>query len=309
MALVLIAAVAACGLALASTRGVAHAQEGQIVAPAAGRAVASVVVVRGVAAHPDFRKWQLDLLSGGDPNQAHFLALGEKPVAQPRLLASFDSRGYPDGNYVLRLRVVRSDLNYDEYFSPLIVRNGGASTSALLAASMRAPELATSAESLAQAAASTPEPAPELGALAAAAETDAAPAASAPDASPLIRTDVPEGERWIAVDLSDQKLVAYQGDVAVLESSVSSGRPGLRTLPGTFNIYLKYEKAHMRGDDYDTPDVPWTMYYSGDFAIHGAYWHNDFGTPVSHGCVNLPVDVSKALYDWADIGTRVVVTN
>jgi lipoprotein-anchoring transpeptidase ErfK/SrfK len=49
------------------------------------------------------------------------------------------------------------------------------------------------------------------------------------------------------------------------------------------------------------------MYYSGGFAIHGAYWHENFGTPVSHGCVNLRVPEAKALYDWASVGTRVVV--
>jgi lipoprotein-anchoring transpeptidase ErfK/SrfK len=64
----------------------------------------------------------------------------------------------------------------------------------------------------------------------------------------------------------------------------------------------------MTGADYDTPDVPWTMYYSGGFAIHGAYWHNNFGTPVSHGCVNLRVPEAKALYEWAPMGTEVVVT-
>ena len=65
----------------------------------------------------------------------------------------------------------------------------------------------------------------------------------------------------------------------------------------------------MRGPGYDTPDVPWTMYYSGSFAIHGAYWHDNFGTPVSHGCVNLRVPEAQALYDWSSVGTRVVVRN
>ncbi|MBK8795518.1 MAG: L,D-transpeptidase [Anaerolineales bacterium] len=95
--------------------------------------------------------------------------------------------------------------------------------------------------------------------------------------------------------------------MAVFETTVSTGKPGFRTLPGEFAVYLRFEKARMRGIDYDTPDVPWTMYYSGDFAIHGAYWHDNFGRPVSHGCVNLRVPEAQALYTWADMGTRVVV--
>ncbi|MCB0054699.1 MAG: L,D-transpeptidase, partial [Caldilineaceae bacterium] len=101
---------------------------------------------------------------------------------------------------------------------------------------------------------------------------------------------------------------AWQGDVPIFETTVSTGKPGFRTLPGTFAVYRKYEETRMRGIDYDTPDVPWTMYYDGSFAIHGAYWHNNFGTPVSHGCVNLRVPEAKALFEWADVGTEVVVT-
>lgn len=62
----------------------------------------------------------------------------------------------------------------------------------------------------------------------------------------------------------------------------------------------------MVGADYDTPDVPWTMYFSGDFGIHGTYWHNSFGAPVSHGCVNMRVAEAEALFAWADVGTAVV---
>jgi lipoprotein-anchoring transpeptidase ErfK/SrfK len=60
---------------------------------------------------------------------------------------------------------------------------------------------------------------------------------------------------------------------------------------------------------YDIPDVPYTMYFYADYALHGAYWHNNFGNPMSHGCVNLPVDVAKWMYDWAPIGTMVVTHN
>jgi lipoprotein-anchoring transpeptidase ErfK/SrfK len=63
----------------------------------------------------------------------------------------------------------------------------------------------------------------------------------------------------------------------------------------------------MQGPGYDVPDVPFTMYYYRGYAIHGAYWHNNFGTPVSHGCTNVAVNHAEWLFDWADVGTPVVV--
>jgi lipoprotein-anchoring transpeptidase ErfK/SrfK len=61
----------------------------------------------------------------------------------------------------------------------------------------------------------------------------------------------------------------------------------------------------MRGDDYFLPDVPYTMYYSGYFAIHGTYWHHSFGTPMSRGCVNMDTNDAEWLYNWASFGTLV----
>ena len=76
---------------------------------------------------------------------------------------------------------------------------------------------------------------------------------------------------------------------------------------GTYQVRTKLDLERMIGPGYDTPNVPWTMYFFRGYAIHGAYWHNNFGTPVSHGCVNMRVDEAKALYDWASVGTEVVV--
>nr|WP_283761534.1 L,D-transpeptidase [Roseofilum halophilum] len=76
---------------------------------------------------------------------------------------------------------------------------------------------------------------------------------------------------------------------------------------GSFAIQSKHEVARMRGDGYDLPDVPYTMYYSGHYAIHGAYWHHQFGTPVSHGCVNVAVDHAQWLFNWTELGTPVIV--
>jgi lipoprotein-anchoring transpeptidase ErfK/SrfK len=61
----------------------------------------------------------------------------------------------------------------------------------------------------------------------------------------------------------------------------------------------------MRGDDYFLPDVPFTMYYYGDFSIHGTYWHHNFGTPMSHGCVNMDTNDAEWLFNFASVGTLV----
>ena len=115
------------------------------------------------------------------------------------------------------------------------------------------------------------------------------------------------GERKIVIDLSDQSLTAYQGDTVVLFTIVSTGKAATPTYPGVFAIYQKLKSQHMSGDDYDLPGVPWVMYYYDEFAMHGAYWHANFGVPTSHGCTNMTIPDSKALYSWAPIGTMVIV--
>ena len=120
--------------AVASQQPIPAAQT--VAAPApppilAGNALALVVQgtllsVRGVADHPSFRKWQIDLLLYGDANQAVFLAVGEERVPAARELTTFDSANYPEGGHQLRLRVVHSNLNYDEYLLPLAIGPGNA---------------------------------------------------------------------------------------------------------------------------------------------------------------------------------------
>lgn len=250
-----------------------------VLAPTAGATLSGTVEIMGKAVHPTFRKWQLDIMRAGEES-AHFLALGEQPLAEAGELYELDTRALPNGEYVLRLRVVHSNLNYDEFYTPVTIANAGA------------PQAASAAESAAGDDAES----------AAGEEAEAAPA-------PVVfRTDAPaDGKRWVEVDLSDQTLVAWQGDVPVFQTTVSTGKPGYRTLPGTFRVYVKYPVTRMRGADYDTPNVPWTMYYYRGFALHGAYWHDNFGTPVSHGCVNLRVPEAEALFNWAEVGTEVVV--
>ncbi|HEY9697476.1 MAG TPA: L,D-transpeptidase [Trichocoleus sp.] len=115
------------------------------------------------------------------------------------------------------------------------------------------------------------------------------------------------GTRWIEVNLSRQRLIAWEGRTPVYAVVISTGTSAHPTLPGAFEIQSKHRTTRMQGDDYDVPDVPYTMYYDGGYAIHGAYWHRSFGTPVSHGCVNVAVDHARWLFNWATIGTPVVV--
>jgi lipoprotein-anchoring transpeptidase ErfK/SrfK len=120
------------------------------------------------------------------------------------------------------------------------------------------------------------------------------------------------GERWMEVNLSMQYMWAWEGDVAVMESYVSTGREGFETPTGTFYVNSKIESQTMEGvlggEYYNVPDVPWVMYFTDmGHAIHGAYWHNNFGAVMSHGCINLPLDVAAWMYDWAPIGMRVEI--
>lgn len=120
------------------------------------------------------------------------------------------------------------------------------------------------------------------------------------------------GEVWMDVNLSSQYMVVYQGDTPILETFVSTGRPGFDTPTGTFEINTKVEVQDMEGvlggEYYNVPSVPWVMYFTGKgHAIHGAYWHNNFGAVMSHGCINLPVEVAEYLYGITSIGVRVEI--
>lgn len=116
-----------------------------------------------------------------------------------------------------------------------------------------------------------------------------------------------DGYRWIEVNLSNQTLTAWQGDVAVMHTYISSGLGATPTVTGRFSVGRKYSSQRMVGPGYDLPGVPWVMYFYGGYAIHGAYWHNNFGRPMSHGCVNMSVGESQMLYNWAPMGTEVYV--
>lgn len=134
-----------------------------------------------------------------------------------------------------------------------------------------------------------------------------APAPSASIASAPVLAEAPYAGRWIDVNLSTQTLTAYEGSIPVFTALVSTGLPATPTVTGHFKIYSKYTAIDMAGPGYYLPAVPWTMFFYRGYALHGAYWHNNFGRPMSHGCVNLSVPDAKWLFEFASVGTPVVV--
>jgi len=141
-------------------------------------------------------------------------------------------------------------------------------------------------------------------------------------------------ERWIEVDLSEQKLKAWEGGSLFLETPVSTGLPWWPTPKGEFRIWIKLRATRMEGGSgkyyYNLPNVPYVMFFENEsvpgwrgYGLHGTYWHNSFGTPRSHGCVNLPTNIAKELYFWTtptlpegkgvvyasaeNLGTRIVI--
>jgi hypothetical protein len=108
------------------------------------------------------------------------------------------------------------------------------------------------------------------------------------------------GEKWIEVNVTTQEVTAWEGDVPVMSFTVSTGLPNTPTVLGKFNIYWKLTSTLMVGSNYYLPEVPYTMYFYAGYALHGTYWHSNFGQPMSHGCVNLKTDQAKQLFEWAN---------
>jgi hypothetical protein len=123
--------------------------------------------------------------------------------------------------------------------------------------------------------------------------------------------------KWIDVNLNTQHLVAYEGNSVVQQFDITSGEPTHETPTGVFQIFSKVKDERMKGDiglptAYDIKHVPWTMYFaSGGYAIHGAPWRSVYGPGTeaggSHGCLNSPVAQVAILYQWAPLGTTVIV--
>ncbi len=119
--------------------------------------------------------------------------------------------------------------------------------------------------------------------------------------------------RWIEVDLSEQRTTLWLGTTKVASYLISSGVSWAPTVQGEFNMHYKTASQTMTGgsrasgDYYYLPGVTWVSYFYKDYSFHTAYWHNNFGHPMSHGCVNMRYDDAKALYDFAPLGTKVIV--
>lgn len=110
-------------------------------------------------------------------------------------------------------------------------------------------------------------------------------------------------EKWIEVSLDQQMLRAWEGNKIVMEFPISSGK-WFPTPKGTFDIWYKTRSQTMKGGSkdlgtyYNLPNVPHNMFFYQGFAVHGAYWHNNFGHPMSHGCVNAPLAQVAQLFEW-----------
>ena len=114
-------------------------------------------------------------------------------------------------------------------------------------------------------------------------------------------------ERWIDVNLSAQSVTAYEGNTPVRTFIVSTGLSNTPTVTGKFRIYMRYDSQTMSGPGYYLPGVQWVQYFYAGYALHGTYWHNNFGRPMSHGCVNMTNADALWMYQWADYGTTVNV--
>lgn len=114
-----------------------------------------------------------------------------------------------------------------------------------------------------------------------------------------------QGEKRIEIDLSEQRLYALEGDTVIYTFLVSTGK-WAPTPTGDFRIWIKLRYSTMHGGNpadgtyYYLPNVPYVMYFNNAIGLHGTYWHNNFGTPMSHGCVNLSTIDAEKLFWWAD---------
>ncbi len=113
--------------------------------------------------------------------------------------------------------------------------------------------------------------------------------------------------RWVAVDLYEQTLVAYQDDTPVFATLVATGLPSHETQQGLFHVWSNLPSDGMSGatgapSAYALQSVPWVMYFNGGMSLHGTYWHDLFGYRQSHGCVNLTISDAKWIYQWFQNG-------
>jgi hypothetical protein len=123
--------------------------------------------------------------------------------------------------------------------------------------------------------------------------------------SKVQRVEVPETVegRWVAVDLYEQVLVAYEGSTPVYATLIASGLPNTETNEGLFDVWARLPRDRMAGaagapNAYSLQSVPWVMYFDGGISLHGTYWHDLFGYRRSRGCVNLSISDARWLFEW-----------
>ena len=115
------------------------------------------------------------------------------------------------------------------------------------------------------------------------------------------------GKRWVEIDLSSQTLTAWDDEDLYMHVKISSGLEQYKTPVGHYNVWHMNESQTMSGPGYSLPNVKFNMYFHRGYAMHGAYWHNNFGQPMSHGCVNMREEEAERLYQFVDLGTEVWV--
>lgn len=113
--------------------------------------------------------------------------------------------------------------------------------------------------------------------------------------------------KWIDVDLSEQRVRIYDHGIVIHSYLISSGLPHTPTPQGQFRIWLKLRYDDMEGDDYYLRNVPYVMYFYQGYGLHGVWWHANFGHRMSHGCINQPNAQAAWLFNWAELGTLVNV--
>lgn len=122
-----------------------------------------------------------------------------------------------------------------------------------------------------------------------------------------------QANKKVEVDLTNQRLYAYQGNTLIYDFPISSGESWTPTVTGTFYPWIKLRYTEMiggsyaTGDYYDLPNVPYVVYFYQGYALHGTYWHHNFGHPMSHGCVNLPTPDARLIYYWIDYSTPITI--
>jgi hypothetical protein len=123
----------------------------------------------------------------------------------------------------------------------------------------------------------------------------------------------PDFGKWVETDLTKQRTYLWDGNKKIKTYVVSTGKNVTPTITGTYKIYMKRDHHDMKGydpikeKDYVQPDVRYISYFEGAYAYHAAYWHNAFGTQVSHGCINMRTPEAKFLYEWAPVGTTCII--